>query len=368
LEDRARLTRELTGQTRTIFYPQRLRSRNPQFLKQVHDPAPRPQTPDMRARHELPLALIQLAEAQVGVVSREQIHLVGVSDAVTERLLREGRWRSVAPGIYHTASSQPTWNGLAWAGVLIGGDGARLGPQSSGFLHSLIEDEPRPLDVLVPTGRSARLGGEWRFQRERPGARSPRSVLAPPRLTIEDTVLDLSATASEADLVSLMTTAVQRRKTTPRRLLAAMNERSRYKYRKLVSGILGDVAVGAESPLEMRFLHDVERPHGLPRGDRQQSRRGLPYASDVGYDDYQLLVELDGRKGHEGVGLFRDMKRDNQFALIEWITLRYGWFDVVHRPCVVAFEIAAALVARGWTGLPTRCFRCVNATDLDLLG
>jgi hypothetical protein len=108
LEDRARLTREFTGQTRTIFYPQRLRSRNPQFLKQVHDPAPRPQTPDMRARHELPLALIQLAEAQVGVVSREQIHLVGVSDAVTERLLREGRWRSVAPGIYHTASSQPT--------------------------------------------------------------------------------------------------------------------------------------------------------------------------------------------------------------------------------------------------------------------
>jgi hypothetical protein len=118
----------------------------------------------------------------------------------------------------------------------------------------------------------------------------------------------------------------------------------------------------------MRFLHDVERPHGLPRGDRQQSRRGLPYASDVGYDDYQLLVELDGRKGHECVGLFRDMKRDNQFALIEWITLRYGWFDVVHRPCVIAFEIAAALVARGWTGLPTRCFRCVNATDLDLLG
>ena len=147
-----------------------------------------------------------------------------------------------------------------------------------------------------------------------------------------------------------------------------MNERSRYKYRKLVTGILGDVAVGAESPLEMRFLHDVERPHGLPRGDRQQSRRGLPYASDVGYDDYQLLVELDGRKGHEGVGRFRDMKRDNQFALIEWITLRYGWFDVVHRPCVVAFEIAAALVARGWTGLPTRCFRCVNATDLDFLG
>jgi hypothetical protein len=131
------------------------------------------------------------------VVSREQVHLLGVSDRVTERLIRDGRWRSVGEGIYHTSSSQPTWHGLAWAGVLIGGDGARLGPKASGFLHDLVDDAPRPVDVLVPVGRSARVGGEWRFSRERPGARSPRSVNAPPRLTIEDTVLDLSSAASE---------------------------------------------------------------------------------------------------------------------------------------------------------------------------
>jgi hypothetical protein len=322
----------------------------------------------VKARHELPVALTQLAAAQAGVVSREQVHLLGVSDALTERLLREGRWRPVAPGIYHTNPSLPTWNGLAWAGVLIGGDGARLGPEASGFLHNLTEVAPRPLDVLVPVGRSARIGGEWHFSRERPGARSQRSVDAPPRLTIEDTVLDLSSAATEGDLVALLTKAVQSRRTTPGRLLKAMNERSRYKYRKLVADILGDVAAGAESPLEMRYLHDVERPHGLPRGDRQQSRCGLPYQSDVGYDEYQVLVELDGRKGHEGVEQFRDMRRDNRFALIEWITLRYGWYDVVNRPCVVAFEIAAALIARGWNGMPTRCFRCINAIDSDLLG
>jgi hypothetical protein len=88
----------------------------------------------------------------------------------------------------------------------------------------------------------------------------------------------------------------------------------------------------------------------------------------IGYDGYRVLVELDGRTGHEGVERFRDMNRGNQFALIEWITLRYGWFDVVHRPCLVAFYIAAALVVRGWSGLPTRCFRCVNVPDLNLCG
>ena len=197
--------------------------------------------------------------------------------------------------------------------------------------------------------------------------RDPRGGVGnPPRLTVEDTVLDLSAPASEADLVAMVTKAVQSRRTTPSRLLKAMNERDRCKHRRLLADMLSEVAAGAESPLEMKFLHEVERPHGLPRGNRQQRRHGLRYISDVGYDLYRVLVELDGRTGHEGLGRFRDMNRDNQFAVIEWITLRYGWYDVVHRPCLVALQIAAALVARGWDGLPTRCRRCVNATDLDL--
>ena len=341
---------------------------NPQVLSWRLNWLLRPQTPDVRARQELPVALTQLAEAQAGVVSREQIHLLGGSDAVTERLLREGWWRALARGVYHTAGSRPTWNGIAWAGVLIGGDRARLGPQASGFLHNLVDKAPQPVDVLVPAGRSARVAGEWRFSRERPGARSSRSVTTPPHLTAEDTVLDLSAATSESELVALVTKAVQSRKTTPRRLLAAMDERRRYRHRRLLADILGDVAAGVESPLEMKFLRQVERPHGLPRGNRQQSRCGLPYMSDVGYDDYRVLIELDGRTGHEGVGRFRDLNRDNQFALIEWITLRYGWFDVAYRPCLVAFQIAAALVARGWNDMPTRCFRCLNVPDLDLWG
>jgi very-short-patch-repair endonuclease len=341
---------------------------NPQVSSRRLDRLLRPQTLDVKARHELPVAVTQLAEAQAGVVSREQIDLLGVSDGLRERLLREGWWRSVTRGVYHTARSHPTWNGLAWAGLLIGGDGARLGPQASGFLHNLIDEAPQPVDVLVPAGRSARVGGAWHFSRERAGARSARSVGIPPHLTVEDTVLDLSATTSEAELVALVTKAVQGKRTTSRRLLEAMDARSRYKHRKLLADILGDVAAGVESPLEMKFLRQVERSHGLPRGSRQRSRCGLPYVSDVGYDEYRVLVELDGRTGHEGAARFRDMNRDNQFALIEWLTLRYGWYDVVNRPCLVAFQIADALVVRGWNGMPTRCFRCVNVPDVDLCG
>jgi hypothetical protein len=180
-------------------------------------------------------------------------------------------------------------------------------------------------------------------------------------------VLDLAAAGGPSVVVLLVTRAVQRRGTRASRLAVALAERRRHPHRKLIQGLLGDVAAGAESALELDYLRDVERAHGLPKGVRQASRRGLPYVSDVGYDEWRLLVELDGRLGHEGEGRFRDMWRDNRFALEALLTLRYGWFDVVDRPCAVAAHVASVLVHRGWSGLLGRCPRCRNAADLDLL-
>ena len=45
------------------------------------------------------------------------------------------------------------------------------------------------------------------------------------------------------------------------------------------------------------------------------------------------------------------MWRDNQAALDALLTLRYGSIDVCGRPCAVAVQVGAALVARGWNGI-----------------
>lgn len=198
--------------------------------------------------------------------------------------------------------------------------------------------------------------------------RSARTLGALSHLTVEDTVLDLCAEGSEAEVVGLVTRAVSQRLTDPTRLRRTLQARTRQTHRDLLVDLLGDVASGAESPIELRYLNDVERPHGLPRSNRQQSRLGLPYLSDVGYDAFQLLVELDGLRWHEGEQRFRDLDRDNRFAFVDWLTLRYGWYDLVSRPCVIAFQVAEALIRRGWPGLPKRCSRCLHAPDLDLAG
>ena len=56
------------------------------------------------------------------------------------------------------------------------------------------------------------------------------------------------------------------------------------------------------------------------------------------YKEYGLLIELDGRLGHEGVGRFRDMRRDNRATIDGLATLRYGFGDVHGIPCEVAIR------------------------------
>lgn len=185
-------------------------------------------------------------------------------------------------------------------------------------------------------------------------------------MPIEDAVIDLTQSCTESQAVELITRAVQSRRTTADRLGRCARRRRQLRHRRLLMQLLGDVGEGAESPLELRFLNDVERPHGLPRGERQRRAAYGNFWHDVRYRRYRVLVELDGRLGHDGVRAFRDMHRDNAGVVAGEITLRYGWHDTVDRPCAMAHQIAHILIRQGWTGLSRRCWRCRTAPDSDL--
>ena len=81
---------------------------------------------------------------------------------------------------------------IAQAGVLLGGPRSRLGFSAAGHLWGLV-DEPRAVTVLVPKGRDIVDRDTWVFRRETDGIRDRRSPGAPPRTTIEDSVVDLCA-------------------------------------------------------------------------------------------------------------------------------------------------------------------------------
>ena len=251
------------------------------------------------------------------------------------------------------------WIADAWTGILLGGPDARIGGAAAGYLHGLFgpapESAPGRIDVLVPLARHLESRGCWRFVREGARERS-HSVGSPPRTRLEDTVLDLCAGRDEAATIDLLTRAVQTRRTSVGMLRRRLSQRTRIRNRRMLEAVLAEVDEGAESPLEVAYLRHVERAHDLPRGRRQV--RSASSIRDVVYDDYRTLVELDGRLGHEDVGRFRDMARDNLATLTGAATLRFGWHDVAGEPCKVAMMVENLLRLRGWTGRPASCERC----------
>lgn len=237
-----------------------------------------------------------------------------------------------------------------------GGPRGRLVATSAGAIEGLCPPTlPICLGVPLTSGLHAR---DWlRVLRESPAGRSPARVGAPPRTLVEDTVLDLcSRTSSEAEIVDLLATATQRL-TTPGRLRAAVDRRSRLAHRSLITDVLADVAQGARSPLEFRWISNVEKPHSLPAPRRQYV---LPSGqiADGAYEEFRVLLELDGRAYHDGARRFRDWRRDNVSSEMDWLTLRYGWHDTMVTGCESAGNLARVLGRRGWDGTLRRCPRC----------
>lgn len=328
----------------------------------------------VRVRVQPSAELLELAAAQAGVISRQQAERFGLGRNSLQRLVSEGGWQRLAQGLVLTRHGEPDWDAWAWAGVLRAGDRARLAGRSAAYLEGLITEPPEPIDILHPHGLHRPRTPHWVFHQEREGVRRMTSVGSPPRTWIEDTVLDLASTTLGAgdrhDPLHWLSLAVQQRLTTTDRLLEGVHRRRRIAGRGELSEILGDVEDGAQSPLEYYYLRDVEQAHGLPRGRRQApvrlERRRL--WRDVYYEEFRLLVELDGETGHSGLDRFRDYRRDNAALMSGDATLRYGWHDVRRASCEVAGQVAVLLIRGGWQGTPTSCPRCPSGLgDRNLL-
>lgn len=301
--------------------------------------------------------LLALASRQGGVLTTAQTSADGLGRHSVARLVESGTWRRLAPGLYFAAAGRPPWLAWSWAGVLRGGDGALLGGQAAAYVHGLVEKGPREIVVWTRRDVPRESRPPWRFRRQLDGVRR-LGGLQPPVISVEDTVLDLGVDCCERELVHLVTRAVQHRLTSPDRLRLRIDERGRVSHGTLLANLLADVAAGAETPLELAYLRDVERAHRLPAGRRQHRDRHTGHLRDVWYKEFRTVVELDGRLGHEGTGRFRDMILDNDAALRGQTTLRFGWHDVRGRPCELAGHVAQVLRRAGWTGTPVRCRRC----------
>lgn len=308
--------------------------------------------------------LVRLLEQQAHVFSRAQVLEHGGSDNDIARMLRRREWSQVHPGVYVDHTGPLTREQHEWAAVLYCAPAALTGRSALrkyGVRVGREGDRPAgPEIVHVAVARHRRV-------ESRPGIEPVRlsrfeedvlENLSPPRVRLEHVVLDVASTArEESAAVAVLCDAVQSRRTSVGRLLAALEVRPRLRHRALLRRILDDVASGAYSVLEREYLLRVERPHGLPTGARQRHvrvGRSTTYR-DVEYVGLATIVELDGRLGHElPLDRWDDLERDVDALAAGSITVRIGWSQAL-APCRTAAAVAGILIARGWDGQPTAC-------------
>lgn len=299
----------------------------------------------------------EVLAGQSGVIAWRQLITLGVGHHDIRRLVRRRELVPLMRGVYVTHTGPPTWEQRAWAGVL------RYWPAALSHTSALRADNLAgqwPPGVVVAVDRNRSLTPTPGVRLHRVAGLDGRVQWSarPPRVRLDDALLDVAAAAStDVGAIAVLADAVQARRTTATRLLATLEGRRRIARREFLAGVLLDVEQGTGSVLEHAYLTKVERPHGLPCGERQV-RTGSG-CRDVLYAEFGQVVELDGRAFHDGAARREaDLGRDLAAAANGLATVRLGWTQVFDHPCRTAVQVGALLRSRGWAGSPTSCEWC----------
>jgi hypothetical protein len=308
----------------------------------------------------VPPALRGIIAEQAGIVSRRQVLRLGLASSTVVSKVRHGLWQQVHPGVYAAFTGTVAWEARLWAAVLYAGPGALLSHETAAEVLHLTDRRFPVIQVTIPHSRRVRPPYGVRIHRsslDYPRWRPMRGI--PPHTFYADTIIDLVAAAGDLDdVVAWISRGIARKMVTRSELDAAAAARGKLRWRDQLDEIIGTVAGGSHFPLEYRYDHDVERAHGLPAATRQakfvmpDGTRGF---RDRCYENYGLIVELDGATYHPADQRGRDRARDNEAAATTGATLRYGWADVAVVPCETAGQVYRALRKRGYPGAIRAC-------------
>lgn len=300
----------------------------------------------MAPEHVAPLD--ELVRRQHGLVTTAQaLKILGPSRK--QRWVAERRIVSVQPGVFRMAGSQETWHQHLMAAALSAD--AIVSHRSAAELWGLINPAGY-VDLSVKPPHHPRL---------RPPAIAHRIKDLHPELSVEREgmrVTDPVRTVIDLGLV-LPTWAVKdaiSRGITTKLFDVGLVEQLRDALGRpgrngtgTVRKVLEDRLLSGgteESLLERRFM-DIIRRHGLPPMAIQHEvwHAGRFIARiDACYPERKLAIEVDGFAHHSSPDAFqRDRERQNRLVALGWTVLRFTWHDVVHRPSMVAAEIAAAI-------------------------
>ncbi|WP_235944541.1 DUF559 domain-containing protein [Verrucosispora sioxanthis] len=289
-------------------------------------------------------------QAQVLSLDQARLHL---SPKAIRHRVTSGRWRQVHRAVYVTHNGPLTREQLPWIAVLSVGPAAVLGGLSAaqawglrrhgdGIVHLLMpaEHRPRSLPPSVRVHRTTILADE-----------DVLDVGQPRRTMPARSIVDAAQwAAGDHEACAIIAAGFQQRLVGGDDVQRVLDRLPRARRRDLIRRTAVDAAGGAHSLPELEFLALVRRA-GLPEPTRQVVRRdaaGRRRYLDALFEEWRVLVEIDGGQHLDPAAAWADMRRQNDLWQRGDRVLRFPAWATRHAPTQVITQLHAALTAAGW--------------------
>lgn len=280
-----------------------------------------------------------------------------------------GRWQKPSRGVVAAQSGPLTDRQILRATLLRAGPRAVLAGLTAARLDGFTGFGDKtsfadgPIHLLAPAGykrRSAprcepllQLDVVTHYSRSLNGE-DVHPTRRPRRTRIARSLVDAAAwMPTDRGAAAILAAGVQQRLVRVEDLRQVVDRIETMRRRGLMTGLLADIAGGAQALSELDFTRQVIRRHRLPEPSRQVSRRderGRQRWIDVMWDEWKIIVEIDGAQHADPLQRWDDMERDNDLNLDGYRTLRFPAWLVRNDPEYVAREIVRALHRNGYPG------------------
>ena len=272
-----------------------------------------------------------------------------VDRTTVSRWLASGRLVRLHPGWVTLPELADVWTVRAHAAV--GYTNGVLSHMSALAAHGFLDEPMTRLDVTVPADRRLR-SGRWLLVHRSTRPSGTVVVGGLPATTVARSLVDTWGEAHgtramrgfDAVARDIVFRATRRGRVRPTGIEAELAARPELPGRSALAELLGFVAAGCQSELEIRGLREVVTVPDLP-APVLQYRVDLPAGPvrlDAAWPELKIAVEFDGAAFHGSLAAReRDLRRDAALAALGWVVLRFGYRDVVRRPSVCRAQIAA---------------------------
>lgn len=283
----------------------------------------------------------KLARRQYGVVAHEQLEGLGLTRAAIRHRLERGRLHELWPRVYAVGRREVSQKGRWFGAVLACRPQALLSHRSAAALWGIAEPG-EVIDVSVPASctRARRAGIQIHRRKTLPAATTRLRI---PVTTPVDTLVDLAAVVSPADLPWAVRQADVRNLVDPETLRAAIDADRRPGAATLRRLLDRETFRLTDSELERLFLPlAAEAGLILP----ETGARPCGFKADFFWPAIGLIVETDSLRYHRTpTQQLHDRRRDQAHTAAGFTTLRFTHWQVCNEAAHVV-ETLAAVAAR----------------------